>query len=158
MIRKTNFMFLIGILLASSLVEAKPSKTTLSISEKEKQCLAKNIYYESKHEPEEGMVAVGLVTINRANHPSYPDDICKVVHQRTKSRCQFSWTCKKVSHPKSSDPEWRESLKIVDNLLAGEYNHWRKKYANSLHFHATYVNPKWKKQRIAKTGRHIFYN
>ena len=157
MIRAKTKLFLIGILLTPMLADANHKKIEL-ISEKEKHCLAKNIYYESKHEPEEGMVAVGLVTINRSNHPSYPDNICDVVYQKKKSRCQFSWVCKKISQPKKSDPEWQESLRIADKLVNGEYDHWRKKYAKSLHFHATYVNPKWKKQRIARTGQHIFYN
>ena len=158
MIRKNLSIFLIGILLPALGHAEHSNKSNKTYSEKEKHCLARNIYYESKHEPEEGMVAVGLVTINRTNHPSYPNDICNVVHQRKKSKCQFSWVCKKLVQPKSSDPEWKESQKIAEKILNGEYTHWRKKYSKSLHFHATYVNPKWRKQRIAQTGRHIFYN
>ena len=47
------------------------------------ECLAKNIYYESASEPEEGKVAVGLVTINRSNSGNFPTTICGVVNQRT---------------------------------------------------------------------------
>lgn len=47
------------------------------------ECLAKNIYYEAASEPEEGKVAVGLVTINRSNHAGFPSSICGVVNQRT---------------------------------------------------------------------------
>jgi spore germination cell wall hydrolase CwlJ-like protein len=57
--------------------------TTPLISVKDIQCLARNIYYESANEPEEGMVAVGLVTLNRAADPNYPSSVCGVVHQRT---------------------------------------------------------------------------
>jgi spore germination cell wall hydrolase CwlJ-like protein len=46
------------------------------------QCLARNIYYEAGSEPEEGKVAVGVVTINRANAPNYPGTICGVVKQK----------------------------------------------------------------------------
>jgi hypothetical protein len=46
-------------------------------------CLARNIYYEAASEPEEGKVAVGLVTINRSNHGAFPTTICGVVNQRT---------------------------------------------------------------------------
>jgi N-acetylmuramoyl-L-alanine amidase len=46
-------------------------------------CLAQNIYHEAANEPEEGKVAVGLVTINRANHDRFPKTICGVVNQRT---------------------------------------------------------------------------
>ena len=47
------------------------------------ECLAKNIYYESASESEEGKVAVGLVTINRSNNGDFPSSICGVVNQRT---------------------------------------------------------------------------
>jgi N-acetylmuramoyl-L-alanine amidase len=53
------------------------------ISYKDIQCLARNIYYESANEPEEGKVAVGLVTLNRANNPKYPNSVCAVVTQKT---------------------------------------------------------------------------
>jgi N-acetylmuramoyl-L-alanine amidase len=47
------------------------------------ECLARNIYYEAASEPEEGKVAVGLVTINRSNSGEFPTTICGVVNQRT---------------------------------------------------------------------------
>ena len=47
------------------------------------ECLARNIYYEAASEPEEGKVAVGLVTINRSNRGDFPTSICGVVNQRT---------------------------------------------------------------------------
>jgi spore germination cell wall hydrolase CwlJ-like protein len=47
------------------------------------ECLAKNIFYEAANEPEEGMVAVGIVTMNRAEEGTYGGStICKVVHHR----------------------------------------------------------------------------
>jgi len=53
------------------------------ISDKDIECLARNIFYESRGEPIEGKVAVGLVTLNRAQDPRYPESICAVVKQRT---------------------------------------------------------------------------
>ena len=50
---------------------------------REVQCLAQNIYYEARNEPEEGKVAVGLVTLNRTQDSRFPDSVCGVVHQRT---------------------------------------------------------------------------
>jgi spore germination cell wall hydrolase CwlJ-like protein len=29
---------------------------------------------------------------------------------------------------------------------------------NAMYFHGDYVNPGWKKQPVAKIGRHIFYD
>lgn len=55
----------------------------IKVSHKDLDCLAKNIYYESGSESREGKIAVGMVTINRALHPSFPNTICGVVKQRT---------------------------------------------------------------------------
>jgi spore germination cell wall hydrolase CwlJ-like protein len=49
----------------------------------EVKCLAQNIYYEARNEPEEGKVAVGVVTLNRTQDPRFPKSVCGVVHQRT---------------------------------------------------------------------------
>jgi N-acetylmuramoyl-L-alanine amidase len=52
-------------------------------SDKDVECLARNIFYESGGEPLEGKVAVGIVTINRSQDSRFPSTICGVVHQRT---------------------------------------------------------------------------
>jgi len=53
------------------------------VSEKDVDCMARNIFHEAANEPEEGKVAVGVVTINRALDPNYPNTICEVVKQKT---------------------------------------------------------------------------
>jgi spore germination cell wall hydrolase CwlJ-like protein len=53
------------------------------LSDKDVDCLARNIFYEAGSEPTEGKVAVGMVTINRAQDPAYPTGVCGVVRQRT---------------------------------------------------------------------------
>lgn len=126
-------------------------------------CLAKNIYYEARNEPKEGKVAVGVVTLNRVDHPKYPDSICEVVNHRTRNKegktiCQFSWTCMKLPKPKESDPLWVESIKIAKNLLLGKYKHLEKKYENAHHFHSTSISPGWNLRVVARIGRHIFYH
>lgn len=57
--------------------------TTPFLSDKDVECLARNIFYESGSEPLEGKVAVGIVTINRSQDPRYPQTVCGVVHQRS---------------------------------------------------------------------------
>ena len=52
-------------------------------SNKDVECLARNIFYEAGSEPVEGKVAVGMVTINRSNDERYPQSICSVVKQKT---------------------------------------------------------------------------
>jgi len=54
----------------------------LSLSQREIECMARNIFYEAGAEPIEGKVAVAMVTINRTRDPNFPRDICGVVKQR----------------------------------------------------------------------------
>lgn len=53
------------------------------LSDKDVECLARNIFYESGSEPTEGKIAVGLVTINRAQDPRFGRSVCEVVKART---------------------------------------------------------------------------
>ena len=140
---------------------------------KELQCLARNIFFEAASEPEEGKVAVGLVTLNRAQDSRFGRTICGVVDQKmtrsfsqdvvvekrslwTTNReihtvwkqvtiCQFSWVCSKVKGPKGSDERWSESQRIARELLEdrGSFWDWRVKYAQALYFHAVTVRPTW---------------
>ena len=56
---------------------------TFRVTEKDEDCLARNIFYEAANEPEEGKVAVGMVTINRVKDGRFANSICGVVNQRT---------------------------------------------------------------------------
>jgi len=53
------------------------------VNPKEFACLAKNIFYEAASEPEEGKVAVGLVTLNRVQDGRFERSVCGVVNQKT---------------------------------------------------------------------------
>ena len=53
------------------------------LSDKDVECLARNIFYESGSEPTEGKIAVGIVTINRAQDPRFGKSVCEVVKART---------------------------------------------------------------------------
>lgn len=119
-------------------------------------CLAENIYYEAASESYEGKLAVAQVTINRANSGKFPPSICGVVKQRTGKICQFSWVCDKSYSPKDSY-KWEESLHVARKALTSPTAHTLLKKTNAMFYHADYVNPKWRKQRVAQIGRHIFY-
>lgn len=54
----------------------------------ELQCLADNIYYESKYESDRGKRGVAHVTLNRVASPHFSNSICGVVYEPS----QFSWT------------------------------------------------------------------
>lgn len=137
------------------------TEVTAQIRERQLGCLAKNIYHEAGGEPFEGKVAVAQVTINRAESDGmFPGDICKVVFQKNivyeKVLCQFSWVCDRHAHFKPKHPEiYDESMEIAKKVLLEGFRLPGLK--DALYFHADYVNPGWKKERVAKIGRHIFY-
>jgi spore germination cell wall hydrolase CwlJ-like protein len=54
-----------------------------SVSSKDEDCLARNIFYEAGSESEEGKAAVAIVTINRVKDGRFGKSICGVVNQRT---------------------------------------------------------------------------
>lgn len=147
------------------------------INVKDLTCLARNIFFEAANEPEEGKVAVGLVTLNRLQDGRFGSSVCGVVDQRstrvverentrtiktvwgTKTEkftvlekittCQFSWRCMTTRTPKPHDERWLESQEIARNLLASKYTYedWRSKYAEALYFHATGIRPAWARQK-----------
>jgi spore germination cell wall hydrolase CwlJ-like protein len=118
-------------------------------------CLAENIYYEAGYEPRDGKIAVAMVTLNRVQDPQFPKDICSVVKQKTKSTCQFSWFCEhnKTTQNNSAYMQARE----IALLVYANYEKMHDMTKGALFYHADYVNPRWKLERTAVIGRHIFY-
>lgn len=133
----------------------------MATNDRELDCLARNIYHESRGEPREGKYAVGLVTLNRVRDGRFPSTVCGVVNQRTRSVCQFSWRCHGVTPPRASDPAWQESRQIASRLLTepGFYASLRQRYGNIIFFHERRVRPSWARVRVmvARIGAHLFY-
>jgi spore germination cell wall hydrolase CwlJ-like protein len=127
--------------------------------QKEINCLAQNIYFEANSEPEAGKVAVAQVTVNRANHPNYPNTICKVVHQKSKVAnavvCQFSWACSKKVNSKMNAADYLVAQQIAEQVLTD--NRRNPVLSSALFFHSVTVSPKWKLSRVATIGNHVFY-
>lgn len=137
-----------------------PSVITAAERERQLDCLARNIYHEAVNEPFEGKVAVAQVTINRSESGMFPSDICKVVYQKNvfmeKVVCQFSWYCETTSKAKLLlINEYNECYNVAKKVLLEGFR--LPSLTEALYYHADYVNPGWKKERIAKIGRHIFY-
>lgn len=139
------------------------SKDVVTIRERERQldCLAKNIYHEAANEPFEGKVAVAQVTLNRAESGKFPTDICAVIYQKNviyeKVICQFSWYCEGHGANKviRSREAYNESMAVAKKVLLEGFRLDVMKKA--MYYHADYVSPGWKKEKIGKIGRHIFY-
>lgn len=119
----------------------------LNATDKEFDCLAKNIYYEARGESLQGKIAVGLVTLNRRDHKNYPKSICGVVYQKN----QFSWT-KHYKGVKLNKEQWRQAQEAATFSLV-----YRDLSFTATHFHNKTVKPKWQLTRVAKIGGHVFY-
>jgi len=124
----------------------------------ELRCLALTIYFEARGEPEIGRRAVGHVVMNRVRSPSFPDSICGVVWQggdSARHRCQFSWFCDGLSDRPQDRVQWRRSLQLAQDILAGrslDPTH------GALWFHHKEVSPEWRTGLRARLiGAHLFY-
>lgn len=128
-------------------------------------CLAENIYFESKGEPKLGQVAVGFVTLNRAKSDLFPKNICNVVKQQTNKVCQFSWYCEdkhramliRKDLTTYSNPVYNEILETAVHIYL-HYDKLDDPTNGALFFHAVYVQPGWKNlKKTVVIGKHIFY-
>ncbi len=134
--------------------------TSVQDQKRQLQCMAENIYYEAATEPPEGKIAVAQVVMNRVAHPDFPKDPCRVIHQKNlvyeRVVCQFSWLCEKAQRNRKVNPEmYRDSYDAATMVMLEGMRLPSLKEA--LYYHADYVNPQWKKTRVAHIGRHIFY-
>ena len=136
------------------------TSVTAEVRNKQLECLARNIYYEAGNQPFEGKVAVAQVTINRAESGQFPKDICQVVYQKNvvyeRVLCQFSWYCETATmmRPKNT-AVFKESELVARQVLLEGFR--LPSLKNALYFHATHINPKWNREKVAVIAGHVFY-
>lgn len=145
----------------ASIETIEPHEITAKVRERQLNCLARNIYYEAGSEPFEGKVAVAQVTLNRAASGLFPEDICQVIYQKNvfyeKVVCQFSWYCdRQVMIKPVHKAAYEESMEVAKKVLLEGFR--LPSLKNALYFHGDYINPGWRKEKVAHIGRHIFYN
>ncbi len=139
----------------------KPSYESLTKDvQKQVTCLAENIYFEAAHEPKDGKKAVAFVTINRVQSGNYANDICGVVFQKTGGTCQFSWYCDSKFTDRrltiKSTPLYNEIRELAMHMIIN-FERMEDVTSGATYYHADYVSPGWKLEKIDKIGRHIFY-
>ena len=144
----------------SNVTPVEESHITAELRDRQLACLAKNIYYEAGSEPFEGKVAVAQVTLNRTESGQFPGDVCRTIYQKNvvyeKTVCQFSWYCDRETHVKPLNKAvYEECLTVAKKVLMEGFR--LPGLTNALYYHADYINPGWKRERVAKVGRHIFY-
>ncbi len=136
---------------AATLDELVSWQKTPGTLDRETECLAASVYFESKGEPLEGQLAVAEVVINRAESGRFASSICKVVFQKG----QFSFVRGGGFPPiKKSGHFWREAVAIAQIAMNEA---WESRASNALFFHARRVSPNWNRTRVAQLGNHIFY-
>jgi spore germination cell wall hydrolase CwlJ-like protein len=123
------------------------------MSDRERTCLIRNVFYESGSEPYWGKIGVAQVTWNRVKYGQWGQDICRVVY----APGQFSWTVE--PHKRNSPvggPGWADTVQAVEDFVNGVRV---ARLENSMFFHASYVRPNWHTwaDRIKQIGNHIFY-
>ena len=165
-------LMVIGVFIAGSLLKwavntklensvvASSSHITLEVRERQLGCLAKNIYHEAGYEPFEGKVAVAQVTLNRVESGEFPGGVCEVIYQKnviySKVICQFSWACDRDTGVRPINKQaYNESMEVAKKVLLEGFRLPGLKQA--LYYHADYINPGWRREKIAHIGHHIFY-
>ena len=97
--------------------------------------------------------------LNRVRNPAYPDTICSVVYQNKswRGRCQFTFACDGIADRVRSKRAWRVAVRIAKDVTDGKI--WLDDVADSTHYHANYVSPRWGRTMIKqdKIGLHVFY-
>ena len=124
------------------------------IENKDVRCLAYSIFREAGNQKEQDQYAVGQVHMNRLKEGSWGKTMCKVVF----AKAQFSWTLESKAVTWSKRQE-KHFMEIAEGLMIDGI--YVKQLASDkiLHYHATYVNPKWARQgqMVASAGDHMFY-
>lgn len=120
--------------------------------DRETECLAASVYFESKSEPLEGQLAVAEVVMNRAKSGGhFPPSICSVVFQKG----QFSFVHGGGFPPiNRGGVMWKTAVAIAQIALNDA---WDSRASNALYFHARRVAPGWNRVRVAQLGNHVFY-
>jgi len=144
-------------LINASLKEIDQAGGIGKIKDRQVQCLAQNIYFESRGQPLAGQVGVAMVTLNRLEQ-GYERTVCGVVKQRMVADvCQFSWVCE-GGRNSPGGYDWRLAVGIAVTALE-KTDDLQDPTNGATHFHATHVRPDWARiyPQAMKIGDHIFY-
>lgn len=124
-------------------------------------CLALNVYFEARGEPEAGRYAVAEVTMNRVGSQRYPNTVCGVVYDknwdvlRRRYVSAFSWT-EFNTRPEPAGAEWVRAKDIAAEVYYGQRE---PRLAGATHYHADRIKPSWSRHQtpVARIGNHVFY-
>lgn len=154
--RILSVVLFIGLVLAAVNHTVQKSRFT----EEDVEWLSKNVYFEARNQSVTGQLAVIMVTLNRLNNSNFPTSIKAVVTQggARSNKCQFSWYCDGKPDIITDHKSYHKIKSLVLQVLP-VYHKIHDVTGGALFYHATYVRPKWAKQKknTAKIETHIFY-
>ena len=116
-------------------------------ADKELDCLATAVWFESRGETLEGQLAVAQAVVNRAKSGRWGTGICGVI----KAPRQFNFAAARVQR---STATFTTALAVARIAAAGL---WHDVAAGAHSFHSARLNPRWRLTRVAKIGNHVFY-
>lgn len=140
------------------------TKLTTKDEAPELYCLSEAIYFEARGSSYADQIAVADVILNRVKSTSYPNTVCKVVHQGRywkgnpiRHQCQFSYFCDGRSDTPQDLDAWLNAQYIAYQMI--NHNRFRGITEGATHYHATYVKPYWAKhfELVGTIGKHVFY-
>ena len=134
----------------NSLSAAVAAQDAPEAMDRELNCLAVGVYYESKGEPLAGQLAVAEVILNRTTSGRFPRSVCSVITQPG----QFSFVRGGRLPAPPENAQWRKALAVAQ---VAQKDLWESPVSDALFFHARYVKPGWRRARVGSVGNHIFY-
>ena len=128
-------------------------------------CLVEALYHEARSESLLGMLSVANVILTRKESSTFPNTICKVVHQGkywkdnpVRDKCHFSYWCDGRPERFTDIAGLIKSINVAEMSLKGIQV---RQTVGSTHYHASYVTPRWASnphfKSLGQLGNHIFY-
>lgn len=137
----------------SKMGDEQASLPGFKLNDKELECLAKNVYFESRGEPIIGQKAVAWVTLNRAQSDDYSTNVCEVVMQSK----QFSWTLQKYQDIDDL-AAWDIAMSVAKDVAESYYVD-DDPTEGAMFFHNKRKTPFWAEsyEKTVLIDNHIFY-
>lgn len=116
---------------------------------RERECMARAMYFESNRSSDEGMLAVGTVVMNRVNSGQFPKTVCGVVGQKN----QFAPGV--LSKP-MTDSGRERAYRMADEVLRGKRH---RRVGKAMFFHtAGHRFPYRNMHYVLVAGGNAFYD
>ncbi|MBM3486447.1 MAG: hypothetical protein FJX67_07405 [Alphaproteobacteria bacterium] len=110
---------LVGLTMATGAVAPADARVAV---EDEIRCLALNVYFESRSEPDVGKLAVAHVVMNLVADRRFAGSVCGVIRQggdKVRHKCQFSWWCDGQTDRPLEARAWERSRAIARAVYLG---------------------------------------